>query len=141
MSSSFLLPLVLIVLAVPLFLSARKQKRQLKQMQTMQSSLTEGDRVMTTSGMYATVVGYTDDTIDLEIAEGVVATWVRAAVREKVATESDTEVDEDEGHEEHDATDAAHGTEAAVAHSESPAVHTESSAELAPPLEQGNKSS
>lgn len=133
MSSSFLLPLVLIVLAVPLFLSARKQKRQLKDMQTMQSSLTEGDRVMTTSGMYATVVGYTDDTIDLEIADGLVTTWVRAAVREKVAAESDTEFDEDESAEEHDETGAAH--------TESPAVHTESSAELAPPLEQGNKSS
>lgn len=138
MSSSFLLPLLLIVLAVPLFLSARKQKRQMKTMQTMQSSLTPGDRVMTTSGMYATVVSTTDETIDLEIAEGIVTSWVRAAVREKVETESATEAAEHDDEVEHDAAEAP-ATHAEQA--ESPAAHTETSAQLAPPLEQGNKSS
>ena len=50
---------------------------------------------MTTSGMYATVTDISDETtIDLEIAEGVVTTWLRQAVREKVHPEAD-EVDED----------------------------------------------
>jgi preprotein translocase subunit YajC len=53
--------------------------------QRLQSSLTNGDRVMTTSGLYATVVGSTDDTtVDLEIAPGVRTTWLRAAIRERI---------------------------------------------------------
>ena len=41
--------------------------------------------VSTTSGLRATVVDASyEDTIDLEIADGVVTTWVRAAVREKI---------------------------------------------------------
>jgi preprotein translocase subunit YajC len=40
---------------------------------------------MTTSGLRATVVDASyEETIDLEIADGVVTTWVRASVREKV---------------------------------------------------------
>jgi preprotein translocase subunit YajC len=54
--------------------------------QRLQSSLTNGDRVMTTSGLYATVVGSTDETtVDLEIAPGVRTTWLRAAIRERIA--------------------------------------------------------
>lgn len=130
MSSSFLLPLLLIVLAVPLFLSARKQKRQASAMQTMQKSLVPGDRVMTTSGMHATVVSQTDDTIDLEIAEGLVTTWVIAAVREKINTDAVTEGDENDGVDADQADDADASTR-----------QTESTAEVAPPLEQGKKSS
>lgn len=91
-----LLPLLLmLVVAVPLVLGTRKQKKQAQQQQTLQQSLVVGDRVMTTSGMYATVIDVSDETtIDLEIAEGLVTTWLRQAVREKVHPEVD-EPDED----------------------------------------------
>jgi preprotein translocase subunit YajC len=85
-----LLPLLLIaVLALPLILGSHRQKRAMAEAQQMQSSLTGGDRVMTTSGLHGTVVGSADDTtIDLEIAPGVRTTWLRAAIREKI-TEDD----------------------------------------------------
>jgi preprotein translocase subunit YajC len=85
-----LLPLLFIaVLALPLILGSRRQKRALAEAQRLQSSLTDGDRVMTTSGLHGTVVGSTDETtIDLEIAAGVRTTWLRAAIREKI-TEDD----------------------------------------------------
>jgi preprotein translocase subunit YajC len=90
--SSLLFPLLLVLLAVPLFLSARKQKRAAAEQQKLQSSLAPGDRVMTTSGLYATVADASGDTtIDLEIADGVVTTWLRQAVREKVAETEDVE--------------------------------------------------
>lgn len=94
-----ILPLLLALLFVPLFLSFRKQRRQYAEMQQLQNSLEAGDRVMTTSGMQATIISTGDDTVDLEIAPGVVTTWVRAAVREKIVppaatTESDTSDDE-----------------------------------------------
>ncbi len=85
-----LLPLLFIaVLALPLILGSRRQKRARAEAQRLQSSLTEGDRVMTTSGLHGTVVDSSDETtIDLEIAPGVRTTWLRAAIREKI-TEDD----------------------------------------------------
>ena len=85
---SLFFPLLLVALAVPLFLQARKQKRAMQEQQKLQKSITEGDRVMTTSGLLGTVVSSTDEHIDLEIADGITTTWVRAAIREKVNTES-----------------------------------------------------
>jgi preprotein translocase subunit YajC len=83
--TTLLFPLLILVLFVPIFLSGRKQKRQMTAMQNLQSSLHPGDVVMTTSGLRGTVVDASyEETIDLEIAEGIVTTWIRAAIREKV---------------------------------------------------------
>lgn len=91
--SSLMFPLLLVLLAVPLFLSARKQKRAVAEQQALLNSLEPGDRVMTTSGLYATVAYVNDDdnTIDLEIADGVVTTWLRQAIREKVVVDTETD--------------------------------------------------
>jgi preprotein translocase subunit YajC len=100
MNLSQLLPFLLIaVLIVPMVLMSRKQKRAMQQQQQLQNSISVGDRVMTTSGLYATVASTDDEaTVDLEIADGVVTTWLRAAVREKVGPEVSEEeyVDEAE---------------------------------------------
>ena len=86
MDISLLFPILILLLFIPIFLSSRKQKRAQAEMQVLQSSLEPGDIVSTTSGLRATVVDASyEDTVDLEIADGVVTTWVRAAVREKIA--------------------------------------------------------
>jgi preprotein translocase subunit YajC len=83
--TSLMFPLLLVLLAVPLFLSARKQKRAMAEQKNLQDSLAPGDKVMTTSGLYGTVADASHDlTIDIEISEGVVTRWLRAAIREKV---------------------------------------------------------
>ncbi|QFZ17964.1 preprotein translocase subunit YajC [Saccharothrix syringae] len=88
---SLFFPLLLVLLAVPLFLSARKQKRAVAEQQALLKSLEPGDRIMTTSGLFATVADASDDTtIDLEVAPGVVTTWLRQAIREKVADDVET---------------------------------------------------
>jgi preprotein translocase subunit YajC len=80
-----LFPLLILLLFIPIFLSGRKQRRQMQEQQQLQSSLHVGDVVTTTSGLRGTVVdAQYEDTIDLEIADGVITTWLRAAVREKV---------------------------------------------------------
>lgn len=91
-----LLPLLfLAVLALPLILGSRRQKRAMAEAQRLQSSLTTGDRVMTTSGLHGTVVGTAnEDTVDLEIAPGVRTTWIRAAIREKLTEDDPTAADE-----------------------------------------------
>jgi len=94
MDGSFLLLLVVAMLAAFMFMNMRRQRRQYQQLQQMQSSLATGDRVMTTSGLYGTVVDTADTTIDIEVAPGVRTTWIRQAVREKVVTDAIDEADE-----------------------------------------------
>lgn len=93
---SLILLLFLMVLALPLFLGARRQKRALREAQELQSSLEVGDLVMTTSGLRGTIVDLAEDTLDLEIAPGVHTTWVRAAIREKVVDPDEAALDSDD---------------------------------------------
>ena len=80
-----LVPLLILLLFIPIFLSGRKQRRQMQDMQQLQSSLQIGDVVTTTSGLRGTVVdAQYEDTVDLEIADNVVTTWMRAAIKDKV---------------------------------------------------------
>jgi len=71
-------------LGAMMFYGMRKQKRVAAATREMQDSLVPGARVMTTSGLHATITAIADDTIELEIAPGVRTTWIRAAVREVV---------------------------------------------------------
>ena len=79
-----LLPLLFIAIAVVflLVLPMRQRNRALQQARLLQDSLAVGTEVMTTSGLYGTVVGLGDDTIDLEISPGVTVRWAKAAVAE-----------------------------------------------------------
>ena len=82
LSKYFPLILIALVFVVLIVLPARQRKRMQSQAQEMQNALQIGTPVMTTSGMHATVAGLGDKTIDLEIAPGVVVTFVRQAVLE-----------------------------------------------------------
>lgn len=79
-----LLPLMLLALIALMIFQITRQRKGIKQMQQLQASLSPGDRVLTTSGMHATVVGTEEATVDLEIAPGVHTTWDRRVIREKV---------------------------------------------------------
>ena len=94
------LPL-LIVLGAFMFFASRRQKKAMQATINLHNSLKIGDRVHTTSGLQATIAGVTDDTVDLEIAPGVVTTWMKLAIRDVIG--SDTDVDDDGD----DAIDAA----------------------------------
>jgi preprotein translocase subunit YajC len=133
--STLLLPLIIVLFAVPLFMGTRKQKRAAAQQQSMQSSLSYGDRVMTTSGLYGTVVTTTDTSIDIEIAPGIVTSWLRAAVREKVA-DSTVGLPADEADDVYDADD---DVDHEVIEDAVPEPTQESTAQIAPPLEQSSK--
>jgi len=96
-----LLPLLLMfgLLGVMMYFMTRRQRRAQEQQQALQNSLTVGDRVMTTSGLYGTVVDTDNETtISIEIAPGVETEWLRAAVREKVGDveEADEIADDDD---------------------------------------------
>ncbi|MDL9947544.1 preprotein translocase subunit YajC [Gordonia sp. ABSL11-1] len=85
---SLFFPLLLALLAGFMFLSIRKQKKRMSEMQEMQNSVATGARVQLTSGMFATVVDDSAaDFVDLEISTGVVSRFNRLAVVRVVPTD------------------------------------------------------
>jgi preprotein translocase subunit YajC len=75
--------IMLALLAVLLFVLPARQRRTMQaKAQKLQESLTVGAPVMTTSGIHGTVVRLDETTVDLELAPGVVVTFVRAAILE-----------------------------------------------------------
>jgi preprotein translocase subunit YajC len=84
---------LIIILGAFMFIASRRQRRAMQATIDLHESLRVGDRVHTTSGLEATITGITDDTVDLEIAPGVVTTWIKMAIRDRV--EPDLEDDEE----------------------------------------------
>ncbi|GGG08916.1 preprotein translocase subunit YajC [Rhodococcoides trifolii] len=88
-----LFPLLILALLVPMFLGIRRQKKELAKTTELQDSLQIGDRVLTTSGLHATIEDLDETTVDLEIAPGIITTWSRAVVRDVLV---DEEYEDDE---------------------------------------------
>jgi preprotein translocase subunit YajC len=87
------LPL-LIILGAFMFFASRRQKKAMQATIDLHNSLKIGDRVHTTSGLRATIAGITDDSVDLEIAPGVVTTWMKLAVRDRIVDDIDDDTDD-----------------------------------------------
>ena len=82
-------PLLILFMIGLLFMSSRTRKKQAQQHEQLTNSLAVGDVVVMTSGISGTIVDVDDEkTVDIEIAEDVVTTWLRAAVREKLVEET-----------------------------------------------------
>ncbi|BBX44335.1 hypothetical protein GCM10009641_73650 [Mycobacterium cookii] len=80
------LPL-LVVMGAFMYFASRRQKRAMQATIDLHESLRVGDRVHTTSGLHGTITRITDDDVDLEIAPGVVTTWMKLAIRDRVEPE------------------------------------------------------
>ena len=94
-SLMLLLPFV-VIMGGFMYAASRRQKRALQATIDLHESLRPGDRVHTTSGLEATVVAIADDTVDLEIAPGVVTTWMKLAVRDRILPDDEVDLDEDD---------------------------------------------
>lgn len=80
------LPLMLAMAVAFLFLSFRNQKKRTAAMEQLKAQAVPGARIQLSSGLFGTV--RSDDggeTVDVEIAPGVITTWNRLAIREVVA--------------------------------------------------------
>jgi preprotein translocase subunit YajC len=102
------LPL-LIILGAFMFFASRRQKKAMQATIDLQNSLTVGDRVHTTSGLQGTITGIGDDSVDLEIAPGVVTTWMKLAVRDRIVDDieedpADADTTDDTDYEAHEST-------------------------------------
>jgi preprotein translocase subunit YajC len=79
-----------------MYFASRRQRRAMQATIDLHDSLQPGDRVHTTSGLEATVVAITDDTVDLEIAPGVVTRWMKLAIRDRILPDIDEDDDLDD---------------------------------------------
>jgi preprotein translocase subunit YajC len=86
------LPL-LVILGAFMFIASRRQRRAMQATIDLHESLQVGDRVHTTSGLEATIAGITDDSVDLEIAPGVVTTWMKLAIRDRSEPDAEDDLD------------------------------------------------
>ena len=87
----------LLIMGGFMYLASRRQKRAMQATIDLHESLHPGDRVHTTSGLQATVVEITDDTVDLEIAPGVVTTWMKLAIRDRILPDDDEDLADGDG--------------------------------------------
>ncbi|WP_101949695.1 preprotein translocase subunit YajC [Mycobacterium sp. 3519A] len=83
-----------IILGAFMFFASRRQKKAMQATIDLHNSLKIGDRVHTTSGLQGTITGITDDNVELEIAPGVVTTWMKLAVRDRIADDIDDSDDD-----------------------------------------------
>ncbi|GAA4530938.1 preprotein translocase subunit YajC [Nonomuraea sp. C10] len=85
-------PLILLVVVFYFLLIRPQRKRQQEAIQ-MQNSLTPGTRVMTTTGLFGTVVAVDNEDVVLEIAPNIETRWVKAAIG-RIVTPGDPVADE-----------------------------------------------
>ena len=64
------------------FLLIRPQQKRQKAVQTMQSELQKGDRVITIGGLHGTVDAIDEGTVVIKCGDGSRLTYDRAAIRE-----------------------------------------------------------
>lgn len=81
------LPLIIIMGAF-MYFASRRQRKAMQATIDLHESLRVGDRVHTTSGLQGTITAITDDNVDLEIAPGVVTTWMKLAIRDRIEDEA-----------------------------------------------------
>ena len=87
---SSLLPLVLLIGAF-WFLVLRPNKKRQTDAAKLRNSLAMGQRVVTTSGVFGTIVRIDDESFQLEIAPGVTVTWLKGAISRSIPPTSPTE--------------------------------------------------
>lgn len=105
MSPAIAIYLVILVAAF-YFLIVRPQRRNAMIRRQLLAAVEVGDEIVTTGGVYGTVVAIEDDTLDVEIAPGVVVKLARGAVGARITPESEYDDDEDEEYEDEDDAEA-----------------------------------
>ena len=79
-----LLVILGVLLAGTFLLAQRNRQRAAAQETKLRENIGFGSEVMTTSGLYGTVVGMNDDdTVQLSIAPGIEVKWAVAALRDR----------------------------------------------------------
>ena len=78
-----------VIAAAFFFLIVRPQRRRMAAQRALLGSLAVGDTIVTVSGIHATIRRLDDETLDAEIAPGVVVTMARGAVGQRLGPPPD----------------------------------------------------
>jgi len=79
--------MIALIFVIFYFLLIRPQQKKQKQHQNMLESVKKGDRVVTSGGVYGTVVGVKDNVVVLRIAEDVKVEFIKSAISSIVTKE------------------------------------------------------
>jgi preprotein translocase subunit YajC len=79
--------MIALIFVIFYFLLIRPQQKKQKQHQKMLEGITKGDKVVTSGGMYGTVVGVKDNVVVLKIAENVKVEFSKASISHVVSSE------------------------------------------------------
>jgi preprotein translocase subunit YajC len=69
-----------VTVGIVYFMIIRPQQRKQKETEAMRASIRKGDRVLTTGGLYGTVVGERDGIVVLKVADDVKLEFAREAI-------------------------------------------------------------
>lgn len=72
--------LILIIFSIFYFIVFRPMRKRQRDTEQMLTALKSGDRVVTNGGIYGTVVGVSDDTIQLRVADHVKIQIAKSAI-------------------------------------------------------------
>lgn len=88
-----------ILVAAFLLLIVRPQRRQMAAHRALVASLQVGDEVVTSGGIYGTILDLDETVVGLEVAPGVVLRVARGAIAQRVSPveEPVDEIDDDTG--------------------------------------------
>ena len=106
MSPAIAIYLVILVAAF-YFLIVRPQRRNAMIRRQLLNAVEVGDEIVTTGGVYGTVVAIEDDTLEIEIAPDVVVKLARGAVGARITPESEYDDEDDEDDDEVEDDDEA----------------------------------
>ena len=79
-SSTYELLFIVVIFAAVYFLFLRPRQQKMRQQQTAAKQLAIGDQVVSAGGIYGRVVAMDGDVAEVEVAPGVVLTFLRRAV-------------------------------------------------------------
>ena len=87
---------LVILVAAFYFLIVRPQRRQALIRRQLLNAVEVGDEIVTSGGIYGTVLSIEDESLEVLIAEGIVIKLARGAVAAKLGPDDDEEADDDE---------------------------------------------
>jgi preprotein translocase subunit YajC len=79
-SSTYTLLFIVVIFGAVYFLFLRPRQQKMRQQQTSAKQLAIGDQVVSAGGIYGRVVAMDGDVAEVEVAPGVVLTFLRRAV-------------------------------------------------------------
>jgi len=78
-----------ILVAAFLLLIVRPQRRQMAAHRALVASLQVGEEVVTSGGIYGTIRGLDNGTVDLEVSSGIVLRVARGAIAQRVGPDQE----------------------------------------------------